>query len=464
MRSRNGGNVARLVLLVAIGAPLLGVLGGCLAPKRVGGPGWQAGPWPAAAEGGPVLVRVCLAEAARSAEVTSSGGLRLAAGGSAGNTALAAGQTVALRAEHGRVVWTADERTGSHDALALVPLTPDHTLTWNDRPWRGELHVSATGDRLLVVNVVELESYLAGVLPLEIGRGRRRPEFAALCAQAVAARTYAAGRLQRARSAAAARGFDVFADVRDQVYGGAAVEDTLTTAAIAATAGLVLWRGRGQLADAYFHSTCGGHTTAVHDVWPTAPDPLLRGVDDRRPGGVAWCADSRYATWSQQWSWSDLEAVLALTLPRYLDYVSQGGRAAWAADAFRPAAAGADGRRPGALRDLRVARRTAEGRVEVLAIQTDAGRYHVRGDQTRRVLQPEASGAALLRSAWFDLEVVAGQRVVAAGRGWGHGLGLCQMGALARARAGQSTAAILAHYYPGSTLAPLHAPVAVATP
>ncbi len=140
------------------------------------------------------------------------------------------------------------------------------------------------------------------------------------------------------------------------------------------------------------------------------------------------------------------------TLPEYLDLVSAPARAAWAVDAFTPTIAGAEGREPGALQGLAVAERTVEGRVAVLEIVTEAGLYRIRGDQTRRVLRPVSGRPSLLRSAWFDLDVEAGRTVAARGRGWGHGLGLCQMGALARARAGQDARGILAHYYPGSRL------------
>ena len=126
-------------------------------------------------------------------------------------------------------------------------------------------------------------------------------------------------------------------------------------------------------------------------------------------------------------------------------------------DAAPRDAAAADGRRPGRLLDLRVRGRTAEGRVDVLEITCDAGIYRVRGDQTRRVLVPADGRPSMLRSAWFELDVEAGRTVTARGRGWGHGLGMCQMGALGRAEAGQDVAGILLAYYPGARLESLDA-------
>jgi len=460
MRGPGSASPRVAVFLAVLAAVALLNLVGCAAPKRVGGAAAPGGPAPAPGAGGPVLLRVLVAEDRPGLLVSCSGAWSLQ-GGSRESVALALapGDTLLAQDIAGDVLYTCGRQRGRSPRLVLRPQDPDDCLLLDGRAWRGELSlmskpadgVSGTGGRgLMAINMVELECYLAGVVPLEIGARRSASELAAVAAQAIVARTYAVARRQAGRG----RGFDLYADDRDQVYGGVAGEDSLCTAAIAATAGLVL-AGAQSLAPTYYHSTCGGHTAAVAAVWPTADDPLLRGVADRRPDGLPWCAESRYAQWREQWTWSELQSILARTLPAYLDYVRQPGRAAWANDAFRPASGSATGRDPGALIGLSVAARTREGRVAVLEIETAAGRYHVRGDQTRRVLRPDPSSSRLLRSAWFDLEVAAGRQVTAAGRGWGHGLGLCQVGALARARAGQSAAAILTHYYPGTRLVPL---------
>jgi len=296
-------------------------------------------------------------------------------------------------------------------------------------------------------NVVELERYLAGVVPREIGNGRQREDLNAIAAQAVAARTYTISRLDAQR----ARGFDLYADVRDQAYGGADWEDPLCKEALELTAGLVLRRGE-DLAPAYYHSTCGGHTANIEAVWPYASDPVLRGRPDQRPDGRPWCADSRYIGWREQWTWLELESILVRTLPRYVAYVSGGGRAGWSRGAFVPADGNQRADAPGRLLYVKVTRRTPSGRVAELAITMSAGRYTVRGDRTRWVLTPPEGGPTLLRSSWFDLEVDGGRSVTATGRGWGHGLGMCQMGALGRSRAGQDFRDILDHYYRGTRL------------
>ena len=101
-------------------------------------------------------------------------------------------------------------------------------------------------------------------------------------------------------------------------------------------------------------------------------------------------------------------------------------------------------------------RLTRSGRVAQLDITTAAGIYHLRGDRVRWVLVPASGKPAILRSARFELTVeMAGdrvRRVTAHGGGYGHGVGLCQVGALQMARSGYGVEAILSHYYPGATL------------
>jgi stage II sporulation protein D len=138
-----------------------------------------------------------------------------------------------------------------------------------DRPYRGQLAVSVVEGKLDAVNVLGLEPYLQGVVAQEMPSAW--PEEA-LKAQAVAARSYALARLIRGKH------FDVYADVRSQVYGGIRGEHPRTTAAIGATKGqVVLWEGKP--ADTLFHSTSGGATLDAAEVFGKAV-PYLVGVED----------------------------------------------------------------------------------------------------------------------------------------------------------------------------------------
>jgi stage II sporulation protein D len=137
--------------------------------------------------------------------------------------------------------------------------------------YRGTVTVYAERGRLLVVNEVSLDHYLRGVVPWEM------PDdwpLEALKAQAVVARSYTLATVHPGDR------FDLYPDTRDQVYGGIRAEDPRTNLAVAETAGRIVTYG-GRVAVTYYHSTSGGRTAAIQDVWPkAAPAPYLVSVED----------------------------------------------------------------------------------------------------------------------------------------------------------------------------------------
>jgi stage II sporulation protein D len=142
-------------------------------------------------------------------------------------------------------------------------------LRLGDKPYRGVLEVRSDGKRLAVVNRLGLELYLQGVVPGEMPSDWPAE---ALRAQAVAARSYALAQRLKGKS------FDVYSDVRSQVYGGMAAEKPTTNAAVRDTAGqAVLYEGN--VATTYFHSTSGGRTADSGEIF-ARPLPYLVPVDD----------------------------------------------------------------------------------------------------------------------------------------------------------------------------------------
>jgi stage II sporulation protein D len=163
--------------------------------------------------------------------------------------------------------------SGEEVELATVqPADGRGPLVADGAPYRGLLEVRpAPGERLTVVNVVNLEDYLRGVVPNELAP-RAFPRIEALKAQAVAARTYALAHL----GDYSARGYDVCATAACQVYRGRASEHPLTDRAVEETRGIVAtWRGRP--INAYYTSTCGGHTEGGAAIFEDAA-PYLQGV------------------------------------------------------------------------------------------------------------------------------------------------------------------------------------------
>ncbi len=319
-----------------------------------------------------------------------------------------------------------------HSGVAAVNVTEDHYASVNGARYRGRLDVYRGARGLVVMNRVKLESYLAGVLGGEMGP-RRPDETNALLAQAIVSRTFAV----RNRGRWEGQGFDAYNDTRDQVYGGVAGESSQIWDALRRTTGVVVTYG-GQPIDAYFHSTCGYSTAGVDEAFRTArPQPYLRPVSDAQGGGHYYCDISPRFHWREEWDGPSLRAILARTLSATMPVDGQG---------LQP------------ITDVEVSRTTQSGRVAELRIVFARGDVRVAGADVRSVLRPESGRQ--LNSAAFQLYVTKQDgvvsRLVAAGAGSGHGVGMCQWGAIGRARAGQDYGSILRTYFPGTKLARLY--------
>ncbi len=158
-------------------------------------------------------------------------------------------------------------------ALVLPQDEADATLSADATAYRGVFEVRAeTAVALSVVNVVNLEDYLRGVVPNELSP-LLYPEIEALKAQSVAARTYALKNLGQFK----ARGYDLCASAACQVYRGRSSEHSLTDQAVLETAGITALY-RGELINALYTSTCGGHTEDAANVFEGERQPYLRGV------------------------------------------------------------------------------------------------------------------------------------------------------------------------------------------
>ena len=156
----------------------------------------------------------------------------------------------------------------------LYPSNGDSRALLDGKPYRGSLRVLVNPRGTInVVNRVDLEEYLYGVVPSEMGP-KRYDELEALKAQAIAARTYAYAH----RGQFEAEGYDICATAKCQVYSGLSAEDPLSNSAVDTTRGLVL-AYQGRFADALFVSTCGGRTEDVENVFAGAAEPYLVSVE-----------------------------------------------------------------------------------------------------------------------------------------------------------------------------------------
>ncbi|MBX7186192.1 MAG: SpoIID/LytB domain-containing protein [Vicinamibacteria bacterium] len=158
-------------------------------------------------------------------------------------------------------------------AVVLQTVNPEEKLAIGTSPVRGYVEVRAGSGGVTAVNVLNLEDYLRGVVPNELSPGQF-PQIEALKAQAVAARTYALRNMGQYKE----RGYDICATPACQVYRGFSTEHPLTDQAIAETAGIVA-QYRGELINALYTSTCGGHTEDGFNMFPTQTQAYLKGVE-----------------------------------------------------------------------------------------------------------------------------------------------------------------------------------------
>lgn len=390
-------------------------------------------------------VRIALATAADRPLVGGSGTWRIYSGNS---TRLVAkgngGDGMRVEARGGQLV--AVKTDGSVTARYPSPFlvrsaTNGAYVTYGGKRYRGEFVITPNNGALLVVNRLGVESYLRGVVPLEIG-DRKPGEEAAVEAQAVAARSYSYIHMADAGN----RGFDMYGSVQDQEYGGVDAEKSMSDAAVAATRDMVL-RYAGRIVNTPYHSTCGGSTAAVQEVWWRQSDkPYLRPVSDKIPGSDSYyCDPSPRFHWTATFEGDQLKA----TLEKYLGTVTAAQEPSVSANPSTPPVS------LGRITGFRIDGRTASDRVASVSIQTDRGSYVVRGNDVRFVLRTPTGG--LLSNTNFTAEASpdasgAITHLVLRGGGYGHGIGMCQWGAIGRARAGQDYRTILTTYYPGTTV------------
>lgn len=341
------------------------------------------------------------------------------------------GQPVTVRTVDTRLVvynYKNEVIRDSLDEVNILPRGNRNRVHYNQKRFRGIFRMLPRGEAVRVINIVYMEDYLRGVVPPEIGK-RVEGEVEAVKAQAVAARTYAMAHLKQYDN----EPYDIKSSIMDQLYDGVTVEDPVVNEAVDKTAGCVVMY-HDQLIDAYYHSTCGGRTDDINQVWERQEVPYLKSVDD----GTA-CSWSKYYTWKEDFTEEQLRGRVEhyLTSDRGRDF------------------------RIGRITDVFVGDRTPGGRVKSLVVQTLDQIYRFQKDRIRWVIGRTSNPDLILPSDNFEIDLhkdAAGQitSITFRGRGYGHGVGMCQCGAIGHARDGWTYEQILTHYYTNTNLKTLY--------
>lgn len=260
--------------------------------------------------------------------------------------------------------------------------------------------IKKENNRLLVINHIDLENYVKGILYHEVSHYW---PMEVLKAQAIVSRSYAAYQMQENKS----RDFDVTSDIYSQVYGGRTSQRYRTNKAVQETEGLILTY-QDKLIPAYFHATCGGRTEDASMLWNIDIAPL-KGVF------CGFCKESAHFNWHY-----------VLTLKEIEDRLTK------------------QGHRIDNIKDIEILTRDASGRITDLKIISTKKDSKMSAKDFRNIIGPN-----IIRSTNFNVDIIK-KDAVFEGVGWGHGVGLCQWGAYFMAKQGYKTSEILEYYYPGT--------------
>jgi stage II sporulation protein D len=260
----------------------------------------------------------------------------------------------------------------------------------------------------VAVNELKLEEYLRGVVPNELGP-RLFPQLEAQKVQAVAARTFGV----KHQGSKARYGFDVYNDQRSQVYTGVSSERPLSDRAIRDTSGIVA-TFRGEPIWALYCSTCGGRTEAFHEIFKGAPIEYLMG------GAICHDERSPHHSWEERIQIRDIQEKL----DRYADV--------------------------GRITQLDPLRRSKAGRVVEMLFRGVEKEKILKGNEIRFALGLKSNFVTGMKPVSDSNGYIRELKV--RGKGWGHGVGLCQIGAVDLAAKGKTYQEILRHYYSGIEL------------
>lgn len=283
-------------------------------------------------------------------------------------------------------------------------------FTFGHNDYRGAAKIIVRHGKLTLINLLDTEDYLKGVVPEEMPT---EWPAEAIKSQAVAARTYALQNRKRHEN----EGFDLCTNTHCQQYLGKRSEKSAANKAIEDTSGEVLTY-QGKLIDALFHTDSGGMTENSEDVWGSKL-PYLRAVDEKDTYTKPWknvFTAERVASLVGKQSHKDIGSLKKIEL-----------------SSLKIGHADKD--------------RSASGRVRQAIFVGSKGRAAVSGNDLRNLLG--------LRSTLFDLQLNHKQ-VTIEGYGWGHGLGLSQWGAKKWAESGKGYREILSHYYQHTELKKLY--------
>jgi SpoIID/LytB domain protein len=405
-------------------------------------------------------VRVRIIDSLEELEISFNGEWNITSGSFMESVAKESG-TILFTFEKNEIVFhtkTQSSRTGQ-SRLVLTCGSDDGTVTirdvpygegwwWEgteDRIYEGEIRIFISVDQKFVVIVkLPLEDYLCGVVPYEMGNDT---PLEALKSQAVAARSEAVIALSSKMYSGLYH--DLTSDVECQVFSGNHKRTSVTDRAVRETISLILSE-KNQPINAYYASNCGGHSEVIKNIWPDRPEPesyQQAGIDNKDRIDL----NLHHEKDVHRWIFSKPEVYCnpdrGIELP---PWSQKNFRWKKVIDNNSISKMIAGGNQWGDLLDIKVLRRGESGRINLAMFVFEKESLQVEGElQIRQLWQPS------LRSSCFVVDKDC-ENFILHGAGWGHGVGMCQSGAIAQAKIGATFREILKHYYQKADLMSLY--------
>ena len=316
------------------------------------------------------------------------------------------------------------DRNYEYNYFDLIPMSGKY-LNYNKHNYAGKFRLTIYGSQTGLVNILDMDDYVKSVVTAEMGNLIIKKNAEAVKALIICVRNYALAKIKEGKEV-----YDVFNDRRDQIYPGIVKDNPVLNESMNETAGQVLVYN-DDIANTFYFSSCGGYTESCEHVFPNATAEYLEGVKD---GGGPYCKISPSFKWEETFTEDQIINLLVQS-----GYLSDSD---WN------------------LLDIGIDRRYQSDRVNELSIivenkQKESKHIVLKGNGIRSVLKIN-KGKDLLKSTMFDIAIKRKsgklEQIKFTGKGNGHGVGMCQWGAIGQARTGKNYKEILEFYYPGTKL------------
>ncbi|MBS4035539.1 MAG: SpoIID/LytB domain-containing protein [Ignavibacterium sp.] len=325
---------------------------------------------------------------------------------------------ISLKVDEKEIELTIQNKSYHSNQFILSSTDEKNIIKIDGKKYRGILKLIAVAGKINLINQISLEDYVKGVMTREMPLGKGLEHYEALKAFAICARTYALTKIFEGK-----KYHDILPDTRDQVYGGVDAETEYSNRVVDETKNMILTYD-DKPALIFYHSTCGGYTEDAVNVFVKADVPYLLSNKD---GSSSNCKISPRYSWIEN-------------IPEYriIDRFNKEGYIS---------------NKTFSIKDIKVNSRFESGRINELEFVLINGsvekKIKLYGNKIRSVIRT-ADDKSILRSNYFDIYLSTNQTVVINGRGNGHGVGMCQWGAIGLSRDGKDYSYILNQYFPGT--------------